>query len=203
VKIPIKNNPMSKRLFVIHGWEADPNCNWFPWLKREATRLEFAVTVPAMPNTEHPVKDEWVAHLRELVGAVDENTYFVGHSLGVIAILRFLEQLPAGQKAAMAILTAGFSESLGIPELESFTDTSLDYQKVKTSVNKIIIYQSDNDPLIPLKSAVVMQKEFNCDLRIIKHAEHLDEGSVNNGSHLCEGTDNFTFPELLADLIKK
>lgn len=98
----------------------------------------------------------------------------------------------------MAILVAGFSESLGVPELESFTDAPLDYNKVKANVERIIIYQSDNDPLIPLSSAVKMQNEFNCDLKIIKHAEHLDEGS---GSHLNEGTDNFAFPEILEDLV--
>lgn len=192
---------MSKRLFIIHGWEADPNCNWFPWLKREASKVGFEVIVPAMPNTEHPIRAEWVAHLNELVGEVDENTYFVGHSLGVIAILRFLEQLPAGQKAAMAILAAGFSESLGVPELESFTDTPLDYQKVKTNVEKIIIYQSDNDPHVPLKNAVIMQEKFNADIIVIKNANSPEEDLLQRGNHLNEGTGNFAFPEILEDLV--
>jgi len=192
---------MSKRLFIIHGWEADPNCNWFPWLKREASKVGFEVFVPAMPNTEHPVRAEWIAYLKELVGAVDENTYFVGHSLGVITILKFLEQIPAGQKAAMAILAAGFSESLGVPELESFTDAPLDYKKVKASAEKIIIYQSDNDPFIPLASAVKMQNEFNSDLRIIKNANSPEEDLIQRGNHLNEGTGNFAFPEILEDLV--
>ncbi|MBU4216445.1 alpha/beta hydrolase [Candidatus Parcubacteria bacterium] len=191
---------MSKRLFIIHGWEADPNSNWFPWLKLEASKLGFEVFVPAMPNTAHPVKDEWIAYLNKLVGVVDENTYFIGHSLGVIAILKFLEQVPVGQKAAVAILVAGFSESLGIPEVESFTNTLLDYEKVKQSAVKFIIYQSDNDPLIPLKSAVVMQEKFNADIIVIKNTDSPEDDLLQQGNHLCEGTGDFAFPEILDNL---
>ncbi len=45
--------------------------------------------MPTMPNSAHPELKDWLSHLRKEIGKVDENTYFVGHSLGPIAILKF------------------------------------------------------------------------------------------------------------------
>lgn len=45
---------MNKRVFIIHGWEGDPQSDWFPWLKGEVERQGFSAAVPAFPDTIHP-----------------------------------------------------------------------------------------------------------------------------------------------------
>src|SRR3989338_6493172 len=92
-----KNN-MTKRAFIIHGWDGYPDEGWFPWLKAELEKNGFQVHVPAMPESAEPKIETWVSHLSKAVGDVDENTYFVGHSIGCQTILRFLESLPADKK---------------------------------------------------------------------------------------------------------
>ena len=98
---------MQKRVFIIHGWEGTPDSNWFPWLKNELEKKGFAVAAPQMPNAVCPKMGEWLAYLQKIVGKPDENTFFVGHSLGSIAILRYFESLPDQEKAGGAILRAG------------------------------------------------------------------------------------------------
>lgn len=78
---------MSKRVFIIHGWDGHPDEQWFPWLKKELEQRGFEVYVPQMPKTEEPRIDIWVPYLRGLVGRPDQDTYFVGHSIGPQAIL--------------------------------------------------------------------------------------------------------------------
>jgi len=166
-----------KRVFIIHGWEADPDSNWFPWLKNELEKKGFAAIVPAMPNSAHPDCQEWVDHLKKIVEQVDEDTFFVGHSLGPIAILRFLETLPAGQKASEVIMVAGFSESLGIPETENFFLKSLDYEKIKKTVKKFIAINSDDDPYVPMSQGKILEKELGAELIVMHNCGHLNAGT--------------------------
>ena len=165
---------MIKRVFIIHGWEATPQDNWFPWLKRELTKLGFKVKVPAMPNTNKPKLNQWLTHLKKVIGSLNENTYLIGHSLGVITILRYLESLPAKQKIGGTVLVAGFSTPIGYDELNNFFEKPLDCQKVKMHINKIVAINSDNDPCVPLGQGKILEEKLGAKLIIMKQAGHLN-----------------------------
>ncbi len=166
-----------KRVFIIHGWEGTPESNWFPWLKEQLESRGFEPIVPIMPNTNNPVSSEWLAYLKKVVGKADRNTYLIGHSLGVIAILKFLESIPPEQKIGGAVLVAGFSESLGIPETESFFTESLDHEKVKESAGKFIAINSDNDPYVPLKKGEILRDKLGAEFIVVPKGSHLNEGA--------------------------
>ncbi len=167
-----------KRVFIIHGWEATPESNWFPWLKSELENRGFKATVPAMPDSERPILEKWLKYLDKLVGEVDSDTYFVGHSLGAITILRYLEALPSGQIAGGAVLVSGFPEAIGFNELASFFATPLAYGKVKNSVNKIIAINSDNDPYVPLRNGEIIRDKLGVELIVVNGGGHLN---LDNG----------------------
>ncbi len=166
-----------KRVFIIHGWAGHPQENWFPWLKRKLERHGVQVTVPALPNPTNPEMSEWVSAIAQVVGQPDENTFLVGHSLGCIAILRYLEGLPAGQKVGGAVLVAGFSESIGIPEIKSFFVTALDYQKVKNTCSTFIAVNSTTDPFVPLEKGTVLRDKLSAELIVVPDAGHLNQES--------------------------
>jgi len=165
---------MPKRVYIIHGWEGSPAGNWFPWLKAELEKRGCAVTVPQMPNADHPKQAGWLTAMRDLIGSVDADTYLIGHSLGVIAVLRFLEQLPIGEKVGGAILVSGFAEYNDIPELKDFFQTSLDYGKVKAAALKIVVINSDNDPYVPFWQAEKMSAGLAAELVTVKSGGHLN-----------------------------
>ena len=62
---------MKKRAYLIHGYEGRPEHGWRPWLKTELEKHGFEVTVPAMPNPDYHVMDEWVGHISKVVGKCD------------------------------------------------------------------------------------------------------------------------------------
>lgn len=175
-----------KRVFIIHGYDATPNDNWFPWLKKQLEKEGFAVTVPQMPNADKPVLSEWLQRLQELVGICDENTYFIGHSLGTITILKFLESLPENEKAGGVVLVAGFSEDINFEPLKAFTERPLDYSKVKNSVKNIIAIHSTDDMAISYKFAEIIRDKLNAKLITLHNLGHI------NASSGC-----FTLPEAL------
>src|SRR3989344_6946533 len=99
---------MKKRVIITHGWGGHPKGDWFPWLKKELEAKSFEVHIPRLPNAENPRIEKWVPKLAQVVGVADEETYFVGHSMGCQAIARYLESLPEGVKIGGAVFVAGF-----------------------------------------------------------------------------------------------
>jgi methionine--tRNA ligase beta chain len=95
---------------MIHGLGNTPNDAWFPWLKSELERRGFAVSAPAMPQPEKPTLETWIPAIAAAVHRPDADTYFVGHSLGVIAILKYLETLPESARIGGVVSIAGFLE---------------------------------------------------------------------------------------------
>ncbi|OGI27982.1 MAG: hypothetical protein A2359_02140 [Candidatus Moranbacteria bacterium RIFOXYB1_FULL_43_19] len=182
---------MSKRVFIIHGWEGTPDSNWFPWLASELEKKRFEIFVPQMPNADFPKMGEWVSHMQKVIGKPDENTYLVGHSLGVTAILRYLESLAGGKKVGGAILVAGVAKSIGIEELENFFETSFDYKKIKRAVKHFIVINSDNDPYVPMEHGEILREKLEAKLII-----------VTDGEHLNAGNGYFEFPLVFGEILK-
>jgi len=146
---------MSKRVFIIHGWDGYPDEGWFPWLKKELEQKNFQVQVPAMPEPAEPKIETWVSHLSKIVGEVDENTFFVGHSIGCQTIFRYLESLPADKKVGGAIFVAGWFTLMNLKTEEEkeiaqpWLEIPIDFEKVKQHTKKFFAVFSDNDEVVP------------------------------------------------------
>lgn len=148
---------MKKRVFIIHGWDGYPEEGWFPWLKRELESSGFEVRVPAMPEPAVPKIEAWVSHLAQVVGEPDEQTFFVGHSIGCQTIMRYLEDLPADKRVGGAVFVAGFFILSGLETEEEkviakpWIETPIDFDKVKAAATSFVVIFSENDPVVPLE----------------------------------------------------
>ncbi len=155
---------MTKRVFIIHGWDGSPENCWFPWLKNELEKRGFVVQIPLMPHPENPTIEDWVAHLSNVVGEPDENTYFVGHSIGCQTILRYIEKL--SRPVGGVVCVAGFFRLLHLATDEekkiakSWLETSLDYDKIKRRARKIVAIFSDDDPDVDLGDKELFEKHL-------------------------------------------
>lgn len=164
-----------KRAFLIHGWGGYAKEGWRPWLKGELEKRNFAVSVPQMPDTEHPKMGPWLSKLSETVGEPDGNSYFVGHSLGCITILRYLEGLREDQAVGGAVLVAGFTdtkitvgEDEDINELKTFFETNINFVRIRNSCKRFLAIHSDNDPYVSLRYADIFKQKLNAGI-IIEH----------------------------------
>lgn len=169
-----------KRVFIIHGWEGKPLDGWYPWIKNELQKRGFQVNIPAMPDTENPTYDKWIPTLRKVAGAVSENDYFIGHSVGCITILRFIENLNVGEKVGGAVLVAGFGHDLEYPdykgELSSFFQTLVNWDKIKNHCSKFVAIHSDNDQWVPIKHNQLFVDKLNAK-GVVEHNKYHFSGN--------------------------
>jgi predicted alpha/beta hydrolase family esterase len=164
-----------KRIVLVHGWTGHPQSDWIPWLRNELEKINFIVFVPALPDTEHPKMDAWVKHLTKVIGYPDENCYLIGHSLGCITILRYLETLRENQKIGGAVLVAGFASNLGYEEIESFFKKPIDWEKIKSHCKKFIAIHSDNDPYVSLHYGDIFKEKLNAEVIVQHDMKHFSE----------------------------
>ncbi len=182
-----------KRAVIVHCWGGNSNYAWYPWAKAELEKLGYAVTVPDMPDSDPPKLATWLPHLRQVIGEADEDLVLIGHSIGTVAIMRYLESLQSGQ-VGKVIMVAGFTDQLGFSELENFFETRLDFSSIKTkSKNGFVVIQSDDDPFVSEQYGTRLQEELGAKL-IIKHGAKHMSGDVD-GEEACT-----ELPELLENL---
>jgi len=173
-----------KRAIIIHCWEGYPEYCWYPYAKKELEARGFEVKVPAMPDTENPKMSEWLPALKEVIGEPDEDLYLIGHSLGCATIMRYLETLPDDKKIGGVVFVAGFNENVGYDEIQSFFETTIDLQKVKTgSKNGFVAIHSDDDPHVDLKYADAFKNELGAEIIIKHNAKHFS-GAIE-GEEAC------------------
>ena len=176
---------MNKRVYIIHGWDGYPEEGWFPWLKKELERKGFEVIVPKLPKPDEPRIKAWVGKLNEIVDSPDENTFFVGHSMGCQTISRFVEELPDDSKVGGAVFVAGFFKRLTNLEdddtVHSIADewlkTPIDLRKVKARLGGSIAIFSDDDPYVPLDNKEDFDSILNSKI-VIEHGRGHFSGST-------------------------
>jgi len=168
-----------KRVVIVHCWEGYPNYCWYPQTKKELEEKGCKVDIPEMPDTALPKLSLWLPRLKEVAGKADEDLYLVGHSCGVITILRYLEQLPKNVKIGGAIFVAGFTDDLGYKELNNFFEKPIDFKKIKKGARQFILINSDNDPYVDIKQGKLLKKKLDAKLIIKQKMGHFS-GPVDN-----------------------
>ncbi len=146
---------MNDRVIVVHGWGGTPEEGWRPWLKTNLTERGYDVQIPAMPNSDHPKLHEWLQTLKDTGGSPNEHCHFIGHSLGCIATLRYLETLQAGRTVGTVVLLASFFEDLGprFSELKSFVESPVNWDKIRSVAKRFVVVHSEDDTVVPIEFA--------------------------------------------------
>ena len=178
--------------FIIHGVYADPEANWFPWLKKELEKKGHEVIVPKFPTPIGQSLESWMKIIKKYEDKINQETVLMGHSLGAAFVLNYLEQ--ADKEIKAAILVAGFSQLLKSQYDEinkSFVDKKFNWSRIIENCETFFVIGSDNDSYI--EESVTRQMAFELDAEL-----HI----IHNGGHLNSKAGYDKFPFLL-ELIRK
>jgi len=165
-------------------WDSHPKDGWYPWLQKELEGKGFQVQVPAMPEPAKPNIEDWVLHLAKIVGNVDENTFFVGHSVGCQTILRYFENLPADKKVGGAVFVAGWLKLVNLETEEEkeiakpWLETPIDFNNIKQHTTRFVAIFSDNDQWVSIDNKDLFEQKLGAKTIIENQKGHIsgDDG---------------------------
>lgn len=162
-----------KQVYIIHGYGASPQHHWFPWLKEKLAQDGITAIIPALPDPEHPVKENWDACLKQTIGIPEKNTYFIAHSLGCIALLDYLQQLESPFKIGGLVLVSGFSSAVpGYSLINPFIAHALQPEKIIDITTQRVVIASQDDPIVPYELTCQLAQDLQARLLSVEHAGH-------------------------------
>lgn len=176
-----------KKIYIIHGYYASPNEHWFPWFVEKVYAVYgIEVEVLRMPTPESPYVEAWLEKLHDKIGIPNNEMFIVAHSLGCVALLRYLDSLHESFTLGGMILVSPFDKPLEVfPNLDPFVDVTLNYAKLSRNVLQKHVIFSDNDMYVPPSISKTLGVKLDSALL-----------EIPRGGHFL-GIEGFeTFPEL-------
>lgn len=175
------------RFFLIHGTGGGPQECWYPWLRVILEAKGHEVIAPQFPTPFNQNLQNWLKVFQPHFKDFNADTALIGRSIGVPFALRLLERSPCKIRAAFFV--AGFYSDLGLPQFEEVVNTFIEepfqWEKIKRNCEKFYVYNSDNDPIVPLEKGRELSEKLGSKLNVVQSAEHIWFGE---------------FPEILPDV---
>lgn len=174
-----------KKAYIVHGWGGSTKELLHTLLAEKLSKNGFEVHALNMPNADEPNIDEWVAYLRKEVKDADENTCFIGHSIGCQAIMRYLETLDEHTRVGKCIFIAGWfnlenMESKKEEEISKpWIDNLINFSKIKKMPQKIIVFLSSNEFYGCIeKNSEIFREKLGAKIIMVENMGHFtnDEG---------------------------
>lgn len=183
-----------KKVYIVHCWDGTKDDGWYPWLEQKISSEEIKVYRFNMPDTAHPKIEKWIAKLDEEVDTLDENTFFVGHSIGCQTILRYLERKKVNKIGGILLVAPWFNllpEALS--DEESYTvaqpwlNLPIDFTKINNITDNIICLFSDNDYFVSLSQEQAFKKLLNAKTLVVHEKGHISaEDGIDSLNEIYE-----------------
>lgn len=98
-----------KRAVILHGTDAAPEQNWFPWLKQKLETEGYEVWAPLLPGNHTPNREVYNDFLLGQEQGWDfTDNIVVGHSSGAVAVLNLLMD-PRCPKVKLGVMVGAWA----------------------------------------------------------------------------------------------
>lgn len=153
-------------------------------MERELTALGVDVINHTFPDNIKARAEFWLPHLEAL--DADEETILIGHSSGAVAAMRYAET----HRLLGSILVSVCHTDLGdsFEAASGYYVAKWDWQRIRDHQQWIAIYNSTDDPHIPIAEPRFIASQLRC-----SYFESTDRGHF---------TDQREFPEVV-DFIRR
>lgn len=160
-------------VYIIHGYGAGPQSHWFPWLKQQLEAQGMSVQLPALPDPEHPVKEQWDDSLKQVIGVPNENCYFVAHSLGCIALLDYFRQLEPRPEIGGMVLVSGFATPIsGYALINPFVGNAFHPEQFMAMTSRRVVVAAKDDPIVPFEQTEQLAHALEARFITVEHGGH-------------------------------
>jgi predicted alpha/beta hydrolase family esterase len=179
-------------ILIIHGIGGHAGIHWQQWAHDYLVENGFEVLMPNMSRPNHPDRKTWLKEVKKAVEGVDlSQLTVVGHSLGVVTALDFIEQLDKPIKGLIAV--SGFATDYGA-ELNSYfmKEKNIDFEKVNKNLENATVIYGDDDPYVTQDALYFVADKLKVEPKIIHKGGHLNTeagftkfpGLINNNDFI-------------------
>jgi uncharacterized protein len=192
LNVTAQNKSKMKYAIISQGFPVNPATPWFPNLQIELNKLGIETLLPQMP--EVPSIETWHKTLASKANQFPKETILIGHSIGCVNVLKYIESSDLTTKIPLVILVAPPAFSLGYEPLNSFFEKPLDYEKIMSEVEKIVVIIAKNDSVLqpdPVKHATVFLEKLYSKTILLPKGGHFAPFDENGG---------VTIPELVEEI---
>lgn len=171
---------LTPKAILIHGNGGSTAGDiWLPFVERGLTALGLVVVNRTFPDNVKARAQSWLPFLEEL--GAGEDTILIGHSSGAVAAMRYAET----HRLLGSILIGVCHTDLGDPgeAASGYYRAPWQWQKIRANQQWIAIYQSTDDPHIPVAEARFVAAQLKC-----SYFEFTDRGHF---------VDSREFPEVV------
>jgi predicted alpha/beta hydrolase family esterase len=164
-------------VLILHGIQGSPNENWFPWLKGQLEKKGHTVLLPELPESDNPDRKDWLKTVTDILLKTSlDDLVIVGHSLGVVTALDFLENAKAKVNALISV--SGFAYDYGSSLNAYFLkERIIDFKKVKEHLRQAFVIYGDNDPYVSQEALKSLAENLEVTPKVIPNGGHVNSTS--------------------------
>ena len=171
-----------KKIYLVHCWDGTSSDGWYPWLAERISDKNVDLIRFDMPNTACPKIDEWVGTLNSKVDFLNDETYFIGHSIGCQTILRYLETKKI-TKIGGILFVAPWLDLLpeAIEDEESYNtaqpwiNTPIDFLFIIQFTSNINCIFSNDDYFVSIEQEKEFRNKLNAKTIIVNNKGHISQ----------------------------
>lgn len=162
---------MPKKILILHGWNAAAQEHWFWQAKIDWEKMDWQVEVPELPGQYFPKKEKWVKIIESF--HPDDQWTLIGHSLGGVAILRYLEETKKPIKQTILVGTPYDAMKFGA--LANFFPKKINWQKIKTNCPRFDLVYQDEDMAVPIEHGKIYAEKLEAKIHIVPGFNHFHD----------------------------
>lgn len=140
------------RIILLHGFNANPEMNFHPWLRSELQNRGFEVVCPRLdlsPGQEFDLL-KIIDDLKKQIGYLKNEDILLGHSLGGLLLLQYLEAAEMVETPRAVVLVAA-PWKVSRPELSQLMVDELDADVIMWKAREFVVIHSKDDKLVPFE----------------------------------------------------
>ncbi|OHE81757.1 MAG: hypothetical protein A2X76_11830 [Lysobacterales bacterium GWF1_69_6] len=171
---------MTLRAVIAHCWTGTPQAGWYPQAARSLESLGIRTQVPALPDTDAPTLEDWLAALSAAIGEADDTLLLIGHSLGAVALLHWLARAEPTRRIGGLLLVAPPITATGIAEVDAFLAPPPDLAAAGQRVQRSEAIVSLADTYLrpdPLQLSRRLLEELGAQVRLVPDRGHFSPAS--------------------------
>lgn len=169
-----------KRAVILHGTDASPDMNWFPWMRTQLEAHGYEIWVPQLPESHTPNRQVYNDFLFGQGWDFTDNVV-IGHSSGAVSVLNLLqdERCP---HIATGVMIGVWARADGLKDgspqdAEQFKDLfpseGFDFAKIKANADNFLYLHGSDDPYCPIGQARWISQQMGGDFIEIPNGHHL------------------------------